>query len=110
MQTVIKADDGDVIIVHADDISIEQLTIRLDLENPAYGLSEFDQLTLSTHCARELGAALIQAAELVERNSREFCGTQHFNFVSAAPKLANHHADQDDDRDAAQSLGRLNCQ
>ena len=30
MQTVIKADDGDLITVHADDLSIEQLTVRLE--------------------------------------------------------------------------------
>ena len=83
MRTLIKADDGDQITVHADDLSIEQLSIRLELESPAYGISEFDQLTLSTRCARELGVALIQAAELVELNARELCGPQHFDFISA---------------------------
>jgi hypothetical protein len=83
MQTVIKADDGDLITVHADDLSIEQLTVRLELESPAYGATgEFDQLTLSTRCARELGKALIQSAELVELNSRKHCGAQHFDFIS----------------------------
>jgi hypothetical protein len=82
MQTVIKADDGDLITVHADDMSIEQLTVRLELENPAYGAGEFDELTLSTRCARELGKALIQSAELVELNSRRLCGTKHFDFIS----------------------------
>jgi hypothetical protein len=84
MQTVIKADDGDLITVHADDLSIEQLTVRLELESPAYdGSGSFDQLTLSTRRARELGRALIQCADLVERNSRRFCGTQHFDFIDA---------------------------
>jgi hypothetical protein len=83
MRTLIKADDGDQITVHADDLSIEQLSIRLELESPAYGISEFDQLTLSTRCARELGVALIQAAELVELNARKLCGTKHFDFISA---------------------------
>jgi hypothetical protein len=83
MQTVIKADDGDLITVHADDLSIEQLTVRLELENPAYGsLAEFDQLTLSTRSARELARALIQAADLVELNSRKHCGVKHFDFIS----------------------------
>jgi hypothetical protein len=83
MQTVIKADDGDLITVHADDMSIEQLTVRLELESPAYGAAgEFDQLTLSTRCARELGKALIQSAELVELNSRRLCGAKHFDFIS----------------------------
>jgi hypothetical protein len=83
MQTVIKADDGDLITVHADDMSIEQLTVRLELESPAYGgAREFDQLTLSTRCARELGRALIQSAELVELNSRRLCGIKHFDFIS----------------------------
>jgi hypothetical protein len=83
MQTVIKADDGDLITVHADDLSIEQLTVRLELESPAYGgTGEFDQLTLSTRCARELGKALIQAAQLVELNSRKHCGLKHFDFIS----------------------------
>lgn len=82
MQTLIKADDGDLITVHADDMSIEQLTVRLELESPAYGATgEFDQLTLSTKCARELGKALIQSAELVELNSRRLCGTKHFDFI-----------------------------
>jgi hypothetical protein len=83
MQTLIKADDGDLITVHADDLSIEQLTVRLELESPAYGTAaDFDQLTLSTRCARELGKALIQAAELVELNSRRCCGLKHFDFIS----------------------------
>ncbi len=83
MQTVIKADDGDLITVHADDLSIEQLTVRLELESPAYdGAGTFEELTLSTRRARELGKALIQCADLVERNSRKFCGTQHFDFIS----------------------------
>jgi hypothetical protein len=83
MQTMIKADDGDLVTVHADDLSIEQLTIRLEIENPAYGAGEIDQLTLSTRRARELGAALIQAAELVELNARKLCGAKHFDFISA---------------------------
>ena len=83
MQTMIKADDGDLITVHADDMSIEQLTVRLELESPAYGgIGDFDQLMLSTRCARELGKALIQAAELVELNSRRLCGDKHFDFIS----------------------------
>jgi hypothetical protein len=95
MQTVIKADDGDLITVHADDLSIEQLTVRLELESPAYGHGEFDQLTLSTRCARELGKALIQSAELVELNSRKHCGAQHFEFISLSaigvpPRSADH--------------------
>ena len=82
MQTMIKADDGDLITVHADDVSIEQLTVRLELESSAYGAAgEFDQLTLSTRCARELGKALIQSAELVDLNSRRHCGAQHFDFI-----------------------------
>jgi hypothetical protein len=83
MRTLIKADDGDQITVHADDLSIEQLSIRLEIENPGYGGGEFDELTLSTRRARELGVALIQAAELVELNARKLCGTQHFEFISA---------------------------
>jgi hypothetical protein len=83
MQTVIQADDGDLITVRADDISIEQLTIRLELESPAYdGAGQYEELTLSTRRARELGKALIQAAELVELNSRRLCGTQHFDFIA----------------------------
>jgi hypothetical protein len=83
MQTVIKADDGDLITVHADDLSIEQLTVRLELESPAYGgAGDFDQLTLTTRCARELGKALIQSANLVELNSRRLCGVEHFDFIS----------------------------
>src|SRR6202045_5185959 len=89
MQTVIKADDGDIITVHADDLSIEQLTVRLELENPAYGgAGDFDQLMLSTRCARELGKALIQSAELVELNSRRLCGAKHFDFISVGSKPA----------------------
>jgi hypothetical protein len=98
MQTVIKADDGDLITVRADDMSIEQLTIRLELESPAYGgACEFDELTLSTRCARELGKALIQSAELVELNSRRLCGAKHFDFISisatgAKPRSAARRA------------------
>jgi hypothetical protein len=83
MQTVIKADDGDLITVHADDVSIEQLTLRLEIASPAYGgAGDFDQLTISTRCARELGKALIQSADLVELNSRRLCGAKHFDFIS----------------------------
>lgn len=83
MQTVIQADDGDLITVRADDMSIEQLTVRLELESPAYdGAGQYEELTLSTRRARELGKALIQAAELVELNSRRLCGRQHFDFIS----------------------------
>jgi|ERR1700724_2781670 hypothetical protein len=83
MQTMIKADDGDLITVHADDLSIEQLTVRLELESQSYGVNgEFDQLTLSTRCARELGKALIQSADLVELNSRKLCGVKHFDFIT----------------------------
>ena len=84
MQTVIKADDGDRLTIHADDLSIEQLTIRLEIENPAYSqAAEFDTLTMSTRSARELGLALIEAADLVELNSREVCGPEHFNFLAS---------------------------
>jgi len=83
MQTMIKADDGDFITVHADDVSIEQLTIRLELESPAYGATgEFDSLTLSTQCARELARALLQSADLVELNARRLCSRQHYDFVA----------------------------
>ncbi len=97
MQTMIKADDGDLITVHADDLSIEQLTVRLELESPAYGsLAEFDQLTLSTRRARELAKALIQAADLVELNSRKHCGAKHFDFIlssiGAQPMAADGRA------------------
>jgi hypothetical protein len=93
MQTMIKADDGDLITVHADDLSIEQLTVRLELESPAYGgAGDFDQLTLSTKCARELGKALIQSAELVELNSRRLCGAKHFEFISISPCAARPRA------------------
>jgi hypothetical protein len=97
MQTLIKADDGDLITVHADDMSIEQLTVRLELESPAYGATgDFDQLTLSTHCARELGKALIQSANLVELNSRRLCGMKHFDFIvssnNARPAPARRRA------------------
>ena len=89
MQTMIKADDGDLITVHADDLSIEQLTVRLELESPAYGVDgEFDQLTLSTRCARELGKALIQSADLVELNSRKLCGAKHFDFITIGASAA----------------------
>jgi hypothetical protein len=92
MQTVIQADDGDLITVRADDLSIEQLTVRLELESPAYdGAGEYEELTLSTRRARELGKALIQAADLVELNSRRLCGTQHFEFISFGAGGASRH-------------------
>jgi hypothetical protein len=93
MQTVIKADGGDLVTVHADDLSIEQLTIRIELESPAYdGAGEFDQLILSTRCARELGKALIQAASLVELNARKLCGTTYCDFITAAAGAQRHSA------------------
>jgi hypothetical protein len=93
MQTVIKADDGDLVTVRADDLSIEQLTIRLELESPAYGNIDFDELTLSTRCARELGKALIQAADLVELNARRLCGIQHFDFIACDPTGSRRRAE-----------------
>jgi hypothetical protein len=94
MQTMIKADDGDLITVHADDLSIEQLTIRLELESPAYGAaSEFDSLTLTTKCARDLARALLQSCDLVELNARRLCGTKHYDFIafnSTAARLSTH--------------------
>src|SRR5579871_197718 len=83
MQTVIKADDGDLVTVLADDVSIEQLTVRLELESAAYGAIDFDSLTLSTRCARELGRALIQSADLVELNARKLCGNQYCDFINS---------------------------
>src|SRR6202051_1864401 len=89
MQRVIKADDGDLIPSPADDMSIEQLTVRLELESPAYGgAGDFDQLTLSPRRARELGKALIQSANLVELNSRRLCGAKHFDFISISSGAA----------------------
>jgi hypothetical protein len=42
-----KADDGDLITVHADDLSIEQLTVRLELETP---LTEASPSLTSSRC------------------------------------------------------------
>jgi hypothetical protein len=83
MQTMIKANDGDLFTVHAGDLSIDEPTITLELDGPAYGASgEFDSLTLSTRCARELARALLQSADLADLNARKLCGTKDFNFIA----------------------------
>jgi hypothetical protein len=94
MQAMIKADDSDLITVHADDFSSEQLTIRLELEGPAYGASaEVNSLTLTTQCARDLARALLQSADMVELNARRLGGNKHCDLIafnSAAARLSTH--------------------
>ena len=90
MQTMIKADGSDLITVHADDFSSEQLTIQLELEGPDYGASgEFGSLTLTTQCARDLARALLRSADLVELNARNK-NSDLIAFNSAAARLSTH--------------------
>jgi hypothetical protein len=67
MHVVIAADDGDRVSIHVDGLAVEQAVVRLELDNPAYSqMSDFDCVSLSVEQARELGRALIMAAEVVD--------------------------------------------
>ena len=58
--------DGDEVIVEASQMSIEQALVRIEISNPAYGDDiDYDSITFSPQQARNLGRALLAAAELV---------------------------------------------
>jgi hypothetical protein len=64
VQVVIKADEGDAILVDAYQFSKEELFVVLEVENAAYPEGrELDRVTLSVEQARQLGLALLVAAE-----------------------------------------------
>jgi len=71
MQVSIRADDGDEVLVRLDELAIEQSVVRLMLENAAFPVaSDFDSVALTPARARELGRALLVAANLVESAAR----------------------------------------
>lgn len=64
VQMVIRADEGDEISVNSYQFSEEEFVVSLELDNWSYreGM-EFDRITLSGQQARQLGLALLMAAE-----------------------------------------------
>lgn len=70
MHVVITADDGDRVTVQVDAFAIEQAMVRLELDNPAYAHApDFECISLSAERARELGRALLTAAQVIEFNA-----------------------------------------
>ena len=67
MQLKIRADDGDELLVSLDDTALEQAVVRLLLENRALPCApEFESVALSAVQARELGRALLIAANVLD--------------------------------------------
>lgn len=70
MLLVIQAEDGDEVSVHADQLSMEQAVVRIDIDNRTYGDEcECESITLSVDRARHLARALLAAAETIESAS-----------------------------------------
>jgi hypothetical protein len=70
MRLVIQAEDGDEVTVHADQLSVEQAVVRLEIDNRSYGdFAVSETVTLSVERARHLGRALLAAAETIESAS-----------------------------------------
>jgi hypothetical protein len=64
MQMTIKADEGDAIVVDSYQLSNEEFVVVLEVANASYLVGmELDRLTLSVEQARQLGLALLIAAE-----------------------------------------------
>ena len=67
MQVMIKADDGDLVLVRVDDLAIEQAVVRLEFENSAYqSPGDLESVSLTSRRARDLGRALLLAARIVD--------------------------------------------
>jgi len=67
MHVMVIADDGDQVLVRVDDLAIEQAVVQLEFQNYAYSQSgDLDSITLTAKRARELGRALILAAQTIE--------------------------------------------
>lgn len=67
MALTVQADDGDELSIQPFQLCDEQILVRLQLQNNAYvGGGDFDWVTLTPEQARELGRALVLAADMIE--------------------------------------------
>ena len=67
MALTVQADDGDELSIHPFQLCDEQILVRLQLQNNAHvGGGDFDWVTLTPEQARELGRALLLAADMLE--------------------------------------------
>jgi hypothetical protein len=67
MHLKVRADDGDQVLVTLDDMALEQAVVRLLLENNTFPcVPEFESIALSAVQARELGRALLIAADVLD--------------------------------------------
>jgi hypothetical protein len=67
MRIFVRADDGDQIVVNADDLATEQQLVRLEFSNLAFDdCNEFDSIALTTARARDLAAALLTIADAID--------------------------------------------
>ena len=70
MRLVIQAEDGDEVTVHADEMSVEQAVVRVEIDNRSFDdFGVFESITLSVERARHLARALLTAAETIENAS-----------------------------------------
>lgn len=71
MQLRIRADDGDQVVVRLDQLAIEQAVVKIVLEGGAYPASmDFENISLTPARARDLGRALVLAANVLEDAAR----------------------------------------
>jgi len=76
MQVTIRADDGDEVQVSLDALAIEQAVVHVSLESPAYASStEPESIRLTPARARDLGRALLLAANVLEDAIALYAGT-----------------------------------
>jgi len=67
MALTVQADDGDELSIQPFQLCDEQILVRLQLQNNAHvGGGDFDWVTLTPEQARELGRALVLAADMIE--------------------------------------------
>lgn len=77
MQIVIRADEGDAIIVDSYQFSKEEFVVSLELDNLSYREDmELDRVMLSVQQARQLGLALLMAAE------GQICSHRNYNIFA----------------------------
>lgn len=68
MRIFVRADDGDQIVINADDLAAEQCVVRLEFSNllAFNDVDEIDLIALTTDRARDLAAALLTIADAID--------------------------------------------
>jgi hypothetical protein len=73
MALTIRADDGDELSVHTQQLCEELIIVRLELHNNSYvDEGDFDWITLTPQQAHALGRALMSAAETIAPDQPQF--------------------------------------